>query len=74
MKIQSFNIDSKHCTISADVSINADKPDYSLFMGSSFDLKGTYNISITNNNPGLPFTVFKGDLKNKYLDTKTRVY
>jgi len=67
MIVQKFHINSTGCIISADLYVNADEADYSIFMGDSFDLNGTFNISIMNNNPGLPFTIFGGTLINQYL-------
>jgi len=67
MIVQELHVNTENCIISADIHVNSDVPDYSILIGESFDLKGTFNIGIINNNPGLPFEIFSGTLKNKYL-------
>ena len=67
MIVEQFHINAENCVISADTHINSDPPKLSVLVGTSVDLKGTFNINVINDDPGLPFTIFSGTLKNKYL-------
>jgi hypothetical protein len=59
--IDNFYIHTNGCKINTDFYVSMDKPSYYLTMGNSFSVTGVMNVNVTNNNPGLPFTVFGGE-------------